>query len=82
MKLSDFILLGDKDKETILLNNGVLVAKRRSGGSMIFLFRLHSLYAELVCNINSKGVEEFRALTSEKLLQPYLEAISLDGLEN
>jgi hypothetical protein len=82
MNLSDFIVLNNEEKNAVLLHQGVLVGKRYSEDLTIFLFRLHNFYAELVCNVRTKKVEEFRALTSEKPLHPYLEAISLEGLRS
>lgn len=82
MKISDFIVLNDKEKKDILLHQGVLVGKRRTNKNIVFLFHLHNYYIELLCNLRSRQAEEVCVLTSENLLSPYLEAISLESLSD
>ncbi len=83
MKLSDFILLDEKEKTSVCLHMGILVAKRNFKHCMIFLFSMENYYVETFCNLKSNTVEEFRAFEGTALLEPYLKKISiLDLLKN
>ena len=82
MKLSDFILLNEDEKKMTVLHQGVLVAKRKSFDSLVFLFHLGNYYVEAYCNPENKAVEEYRVFDNIKLLNPYLETIPIDTLLN
>ena len=82
MKLSDFILLNEEEKKVTVLHQGVLIAKRNTYDSMVFLFQMDSYYVESYCNLENKAIEEFRIFTGLKPLYPYLDAIPLDDLLN
>ena len=82
MRLSDFILLNEDEKKAAVLHQGVLLAKRSSFDSLIFLFQLGSYYVEAYCNPEDKAVEEYRVFDSGMLLNSYLEAIPIDDLFN
>jgi len=80
MKLSDFIVLDEKEKTSVVLHMGILVAKRRLQHCIIFLFQLENYYVETYCNYESNAVQEFRVFDGTQLLQPYLETISIHEL--
>ena len=82
MRLSEFILLHEDEKKLIVLHQGMLVAKRSSFDSMVFLFQLGSYYVEAYCNPANKAIEEYRMFDNIDVLKPYLEAIPLDNLLN
>ncbi|HVU94797.1 MAG TPA: hypothetical protein VHE34_06210 [Puia sp.] len=82
MKLSEFILLNEQEKKSTVLHRGVLLAKRSSVDSMVFLFQLGSYYVEAYCNSANKAIEEYRMFENIGVLQPYLDAIPLDQLLN
>ncbi|HEU0064322.1 MAG TPA: hypothetical protein VFQ58_04790 [Flavisolibacter sp.] len=82
MKLSDFILLDEEQKKVTVLHQGVLIGKRNTNESLVFLFQMDSYYVESYCNRANKAIEEFRIFTNLKPLHPYLEAIPLDDLLN
>jgi hypothetical protein len=82
MRLSDFFLLDHEEKKLAVLHQGVLIGKRKNQVSMIFLFQMEHFYVETFCNLQDKGIEEFRIFDQTKLLQPYLESIKLDDLLN
>ena len=82
MRLSEFILLNENEKKSTVLHQGVLLAKRSSFDSMVFLFQLGSYYVEAYCNPANKAIEEYRMFDNIDILQPYLEAIPLDNLLN
>ena len=66
MRLSDFILLNEEEKKLIVLHEGVLIAKRNSLESLVFLFHLGSFYVETFCNIDNKSIEEYRVFDTTK----------------
>ena len=80
MRLSDFILLSEEEKKGTILHEGVLIAKRDNQNCKLFLFQLNNYYVEMVCNWQSKSVEEFRAFESTSLLHPYIDSIPLNSL--
>ena len=82
MKLSDFILMNEKQKKNAVLHQGILLAKRLNSDCLVFLFQLDHYYVEVFCNRDNKEVEEFRMFDDTDPLQPYLETISIDALLN
>jgi len=82
MRLSDFILLNDGQKQSTLLQQGVLIAKREYDTCKVFLFQLEDYYVETYCNTQNKAIEEYRVFGDTQLLSPYLQAIPLDDLLN
>jgi len=45
-----------------------------------FLFQMDHFYVETFCNLETKGVTQYRVFAHTKLLQPYLESIAIDSL--
>jgi hypothetical protein len=82
MRLSEFILLNEDEKKSTVLHRGVLLAKRSSLESMVFLFQLGSYYVEAYCNSANKAIEEYWVFDNIDFLSPYLDAIPLDNLLN
>ncbi|MGV3657542.1 MAG: hypothetical protein ACO1NX_06295 [Chitinophagaceae bacterium] len=82
MKLSEFILLDEKQKSWTVLHDGILIGKRSKTDQMVFLFQLHNYYVETYCNTANKEVEEFRVFGGTAPLSPYLDSISIDDLLN
>jgi len=82
MKLSDFILLDEEQKTSAVLHEGILVGKRQLHQCMIFLFQLEGYYVETYCNYEDKAIKEFRVFDNTRMLQPYLETISIQQLMN
>jgi hypothetical protein len=80
MRLSDFILLSKDQKREVLLNQGILIAKRMNLESHIFLFQLDLFYVEIYCNLQTKDVTEYRSFEKTTLLTPYFDGIPIDDL--
>jgi len=80
MKLSDFILLDENEKTSVVLHKGILVGKRKNEPLIAFLFQLGNYYVETWCHQQDKKVLEFTAFNNPQNLAPYLEAISIDEL--
>jgi hypothetical protein len=82
MRLSEFILLDENEKQSTVLRQGVALAKRSGVDSTVFLFQLGNYYVEAYCNPVTKAIEEYRMFDNIDVLKPYLEAIPLDNLLN
>jgi hypothetical protein len=82
MKLSEFILLNEKDKKCAVMNNAVPLAQRTYPDIIIFLFQLDNYYVEAYCNKASKAIEEYRVLPDANAIGHYLEGIPIDDLLN
>ncbi|NTS42498.1 hypothetical protein HRG84_16470 [Flavisolibacter sp. BT320] len=82
MRLSDFILLGEKEKKFTVLHQGILVGKREKDHRKVFLFQLEDYYVETFCNPQNKAIEEYRVFNDTQHLFPYLQSIPLDDLLN
>jgi hypothetical protein len=82
MRLSEFIVLNEADKKRSVMQQGVLLAKRTSPDSIVFLFQLEDYYIETYCNAANKIIEEYRILPGTDALKHYLEAIPIDDLMN
>ena len=80
MKLSEFIGLPEDHKRSIVLTEGVAIAKRELPDRLVFLFQLQEYYVETLCCIKSKEIMEYRVFQNTKLLAPYLDAIQIDHL--
>ena len=82
MKLSEFILLNEKDKKFAVMKNAVALAQRTYPDTVIFLFQLDNYYIETYCNKSSRAIEEYRVLPDLNAISHYLEAIPIDDLLN
>lgn len=80
MKLSEFILLDEKEKTQVLMCEGILVAKQKKAPMIRFLFQMDHYYVDMCCDSRRKEVKEFNAFTDTKQLQPFLDQIPLNGL--
>ena len=80
MKLSEFICLPEDHKRSVVLSEGVAIAKRELPDQLVFLFQLQEYYVETFCCCNSKEILEYRVFQNTKQLAPYLDAIPIDHL--
>ena len=80
MKLSEFILLSEAEKQQAVLHLGVLVAKRKLHNGILFLFSLEDYYVEMGCNTTNRKVTQFNVFTGSTLLEPYLNQIFISSL--
>ena len=80
MRLSEFVLLDMDSKGKTLLHEGIFLAKRKSDLFIVFLFQMDNFYSEIICNVKTRQVEEYRTFDETKFLTPYLEEISIDDL--
>lgn len=80
MKLSEFIVLEETEKNKAVLHQGILVAKQKEPHQVRFLFQLDAFYVELQCDQLTRKVSQYQAFTDTRFLQPYLDQIPLNGL--
>ncbi len=80
MKLSEFIMLSEAEKQQATLHLGVLIAKLKQHNGVLFLFRLENYYVEMVCNTASRKITDYHVFTGHALLEPYLNQISISRL--
>ena len=80
MRLSDFILLDERSKKHLLINQGILIAKRKTSEHSYFLFQWSNFYVELVGNLPGKTVERFTVYNELHGLQPYLDSLTLNDI--
>lgn len=80
MKLSEFILLTQEEKRSIVLREGVVIAKMEVLNYMVFLFQLPLFYVETYCCRETKDIREYRVFHNAGHLTPYLEAIPIHHL--
>lgn len=80
MKLSEFIMLSEAEKQQATLHLGVLVAKRKQLNGILFLFRLENYYVEMRCNTANRKVTAYNVFAGSTLLEPYLNQISINRL--
>ena len=82
MKLSEFIALPEDHKRSVVMTEGVAIAKRQLADQLVFLFQLHEYYVETFCCRKSKEILEYRVFHNTAPLAPYLDAIEIDHLFN
>ncbi|WP_127124811.1 hypothetical protein [Pseudoflavitalea rhizosphaerae] len=80
MKLSEFILLNEGDKKSIVMSNAVVLAQRTYPDCIVFLFQLDHYYVEAYCNKSNHSIEEYRILPDTNAISHYLEAIEVSDL--
>lgn len=80
MKISEFIFLDEKSMKSAVLQEGVLVGKRRYPQHFVFLFQMEDYYAEVYFDMANKAAVEYRAFTNLNTLEPYLDGIGIDDL--
>lgn len=80
MKLSEFIIMSEAEKNRAVLHEGILVAKRKDPEEIRFLFQLDSFYVEMQCNYLSHRVCGYQAFTNINHLKDYLDEVQINGL--
>ncbi len=80
MRLSEFIRLSEPEKRCLVLEQGAAVAKRQTERQIVFLFQLGEYYVETYCCLETKEIQEYRAIYKTDHLTNYLEHISIDSL--
>lgn len=78
----DFNILPQQDQYQLLKNEACRLMARKSFLYLFVLYKLQDFYVELTIDPTEKKVVLIEAFTNAKLLQPYLDCISLTTLTN
>jgi hypothetical protein len=70
------------ERARALWEKGVLLAERTEGYHTLKLYQLHDIYVEVVWHTHFNVALKVTTFSDTEQLDPYLEAISLEGLFN
>ena len=70
------------ERARALWDKGVLLAERTEGYHTLKLYQLHDIYVEVSWHTHFNVALKVTTFSDTKQLDPYLEAISLEGLFN
>ena len=80
MTISDFSLLTLTEQLAFLHEEGVYLAKRKSGKTTVLLYQLQNIYIEIFYTEYRRIVRNLRFSTSTDILDPYLGSIEIRNL--
>lgn len=78
MTLCEFSLLPEKEKTTLLYEQGVYIGKRRVGTVAVLLYQLDGFYAEVFYRQYRRRIESIRLFADTARLDPYLAQIDVE----
>lgn len=78
MTLREFSLLPDREKITLLYEQGVYIGKRKCGHAIVLLYQLEGFYAEVYYRQYRRVVEGIRCFADTVRLDPYLAQIDVE----
>ena len=80
MTLCEFSLLPEKEKTTLLYEQGVYIGKRKTGRITVLLYQLDGFYAEVYYRQYRQRIESIRLFADTARLDPYLAQIDVEHL--
>lgn len=80
MRLHDFIRLPEKEKATLLYEQGVYIGKRRQGTTAVVLYQLDGFYAEVFYRTYRREIDHISCFSGTARLDPYLADINVEYL--
>lgn len=80
MTLCEFSPLPEKEKTTLLYEQGVYVGKRKLGSLTILLYQLDGFYAEVYYRQYRRVIDRIRCFADTARLDPYLAEINVEHL--
>jgi hypothetical protein len=80
MTLIEFIKLSLKER-ALYVRQGMLIAGREHYNQKMLLYRLDNFYVEVTYDCNEQVITQLRPFNNTRLLEPYLEDISLTDLD-
>lgn len=80
MTLYEFTLLQDREKTTLLYQQGVYIGKRKIGNAHVILYQLEGFYAEVFYRTYRRQIERISSFAGTTRLDPYLTAINVEHL--
>ena len=78
MRLHDFVYLPQKEKVTVLYEQGIYIGKRKKGKTTVVLFQLETFYAEDFYRTYRRETDCIRCFSGTARLNPYLRSIDLE----
>jgi hypothetical protein len=80
MTLDEFTLLQDKEKISLLYENGVYIGKRKLANTAVILYQLEGFYAEVFYRKYRRYIESIYCFEDTERLDPYLLEIDVEHL--
>ena len=80
MTLYDFTLLQDREKATLLYEQGVYIGKRKVGKTSVILYQFEGFYAEVFYRTYRRHIELISCFARTARLDPYLTEINVEHL--
>jgi hypothetical protein len=80
MRMHDFIHLTEKEKTTVLYEQGVYIGKRRHGSVIMVLYQLEGFYAEVYYRTYRRVIDHISCFSGTDRLDPYLADIDVEHL--
>lgn len=80
MRYEDYQHLSLRRQMDYLYIHGTYIGKRKVGSQTAVLYQLHEYYVEIVYRRYRRLIAYARTFRSVLLIEPYLDAIALDGL--
>ena len=80
MRMHDFIHLSQKEKVSLLYEQGVYVGKRKQGPTIVVLYQLDGFYAEVFYRTYRREIDRISCFSGTKRLDPYLAGIDVEYL--
>ncbi|WP_162944484.1 hypothetical protein [Flavisolibacter nicotianae] len=70
----------EKEKTSLLYEQGVYIGKRRQGNSVVLLYQLNGFYAEVFYRTYRREIDRISCFSGTARLDPYLTAIDVESL--
>jgi hypothetical protein len=77
MRLQDFHRLPEREKTTLLYEQGVYIGKRKQGQSVVVLYQLDGFYAEVFYRVYRRVIDRISCFSDTARLDPYLADIDV-----
>jgi hypothetical protein len=78
MRLHEFIHLPEKEKVTLLYEQGVYIGKRRQSNTVVVLYQLDGFYAEVFYRTYRRQIDRISCFSGTARLDPYLAGIDVE----
>lgn len=80
MRMHDFTHLPQKEKVTLLYEDGVYIGKRQHGKTIAVLYQLEGFYAEVFYRTYRRDIDRISCFSHTARLDPYLAGIDVEHL--
>lgn len=80
MRLQDFKRLTETEQTALLYEQGVYIGKRRQGTTIVVLYQLDGIYAEVFYRVYRRFIDRIVCFSETTRLDPYLTNIDVEHL--